>query len=46
MKTKEQFEAPSMEMIEIEVNDVIATSGPDFEYDLSNAGSVPYGIAE
>ena len=46
MKTKEQFEAPAMEMIEIEVNDVIATSGPELDFDLTNIDNVGYGIAE
>lgn len=47
MNTKEQFETPSIEMIEIQVNDVIATSGPDLIFDLpNNDDSIGYGIAE
>lgn len=44
---KQMFETPEMEMIEITVNDVIATSGEyDFSQGLPSGDPLPFGEAE
>lgn len=44
---KQIFETPEMEMVEITVNDVIATSGEyDFSQGLPSGTPLPFGEAE